>query len=91
MGSLVRYPSGRVPARRRRESYLYKDKARNQIKNIDLLISPTSYDQSTIKYPASQILADLTQQIGLSVCQLPFVKVVRRGNQDRWTANPGTC
>jgi hypothetical protein len=35
------------------------------------------YDRGTIKYAAAQILADLTQQIGLSVCQMPFAQVVR--------------
>jgi hypothetical protein len=59
-------------------------KAQNQIENADLLISPMVllelemlYDRGTIKYAAAQILADLTQQIGLSVCQMPFAQVVR--------------
>jgi PIN domain nuclease of toxin-antitoxin system len=71
-------------------------KAQNQIENTDLLISPMVllelemlYDKETIKYPPSQILADLTQQIGLSVCQLPFAQVVRSAITIKWTREPG--
>jgi PIN domain nuclease of toxin-antitoxin system len=70
--------------------------AQNQIENTDLLISPMVllelemlYDKGTIKYPSSQILADLTQQIGLSVCQLPFGQVVRSATTIKWTGEPG--
>jgi PIN domain nuclease of toxin-antitoxin system len=71
-------------------------KARNQIENTDLLISPMVvlememlYDKGTIKYPASQILADLTQQMGLAVCQMPFAEVVRSATTIKWTREPG--
>ena len=71
-------------------------KAQSQIENTDLLISPMVllelemlYDRGTIKYPASQILADLTQQIGLSVCQMPFAQVVRSATTVKWTREPG--
>src|SRR6266545_844422 len=71
-------------------------KAQNQIENTDLLISPMVllelemlYDKGTIKYPASQILADLTQQIGLSVCQMPFAPIVRSVITIKWTREPG--
>ena len=71
-------------------------KAQNQIENTDLLISPRVllelemlYDKGTIKYPASQILADLTQQIGLSVCQMPFAQIVRSATTIKWTREPG--
>src|SRR5215468_9760725 len=71
-------------------------KAQNQIENTDLLISPMVvlelemlFDKGTIKYPSSQILADLTQQIGLSVCQIPFAQVVRSAVTIRWTREPG--
>lgn len=71
-------------------------KAQNQIENADLLISPMVllelemlFHKGTIKYPASQILADLTQQIGLSVCQLPFAQVVSSAMTLKWTREPG--
>jgi PIN domain nuclease of toxin-antitoxin system len=71
-------------------------KAQNQIENTDLLISPMVllelemlYDKGTLKYPSSQILADLTQQIGLSVCQMPFAQVVRCATSIKWTREPG--
>jgi PIN domain nuclease of toxin-antitoxin system len=71
-------------------------RAQTQIENTDLLISPMVLlelemlsDKATIKYPASQILADLTQQIGLSVCQMPFAQVVRSASTIKWTREPG--
>ena len=71
-------------------------KAQNQIENTDLLISPMVllelemlYDKGAIKYPSSQILADLTQQIGMSVCQMPFAQVVRSAATIKWTREPG--
>lgn len=71
-------------------------KAQNQIENTDLLISPMVllememlYDKGTIKYPSSQILADLAQQIGLSVCQMAFAPVVRSAITIKWTREPG--
>jgi PIN domain nuclease of toxin-antitoxin system len=71
-------------------------KAQNQIENSDLLISAMVlvelemlYDKGTIKYPASHILADLTQQLGLSVCQMPFAHVVRSAITIKWTHEPG--
>jgi PIN domain nuclease of toxin-antitoxin system len=71
-------------------------KAQNQIENTDLLISSMVllememlYDKGTIRYPAAQILADLTQQIGLSVCQMPFAQVVRSATTIKWTREPG--
>ena len=71
-------------------------KAQNQIENTDLLTSPMAllelemlYDKGTIKYPSSQILADLTQQIGLSVCQMPFAQIVRSSITIKWTREPG--
>src|SRR5690242_1592408 len=71
-------------------------KAQNQIENTDLLISPIVllememlYDKGTLKFPSSQILADLTQQIGLSVCQLPLAQVVRTATTIKWTREPG--
>src|SRR5581483_2203561 len=71
-------------------------RARNQIENTDLLISSMVllelemlYDKGTIRYPASQILADLTQQVGLSVCQMPFAQVVRNATIIKWTHEPG--
>ncbi len=71
-------------------------KAQSQIDKTDLLISPMVllelemlYDKGTIKYASSQILADLTQQIGLSVCQMPFAQVVRSATTIKWTREPG--
>jgi PIN domain nuclease of toxin-antitoxin system len=71
-------------------------KAQNQIENTDLLISPMVvlelemlYDKGTIKYPASQILSDLTQQIGLSICQMPFAQIIRSATTIKWTREPG--
>jgi PIN domain nuclease of toxin-antitoxin system len=71
-------------------------RAQQQIGSNDLLISPMVllememlYDKGVIKYPSSQILADLTQQLGLSVCQMPFAQVVRSALTIKWTREPG--
>ena len=71
-------------------------KAQNQIENTDLLVSPMVmlelemlYDKRTIKYPASKILADLAQQIGLSVCQMPMAQIVASAIAIKWTREPG--
>ena len=71
-------------------------RAQNQIENTDLLVSPMVllelemlYDKGIIKYASSQILADLSQQIGLSVCQLPMAQVVRSAVSIKWTREPG--
>ena len=47
------------------------------------------YEKGTIRYPASQILADLNQQIGVSVCQLPMAVIVNSTLQVKWTREPG--
>jgi PIN domain nuclease of toxin-antitoxin system len=71
-------------------------KAQNQIENADLLISPMVllelemlYDRGTIRYPSAKILADLTQQIGLSLCQMPFAQIVQSATTIKWTREPG--
>lgn len=70
--------------------------ARNQIESTDVLISPMVlvelemlYDKGTLRYPSSQILADLSQQVGLSVCQLPMAQTVRSALTIKWTREPG--
>lgn len=47
------------------------------------------YEKDTINYPASQILSDLNQQIGVSVCQLPMAVVMNSALQIKWTREPG--
>jgi PIN domain nuclease of toxin-antitoxin system len=71
-------------------------KAQTQIENADLLISPVVllelemlYDKGTIRSAATQILSDLSQQIGVSVCQMAMAQVVRSAVTIRWTREPG--
>jgi len=71
-------------------------RAIEQIENTDLLVSAMVmlelemlYEKGTINYPASQILADLNQQIGVSVCQLPMAAIMNRAVQVKWTREPG--
>jgi PIN domain nuclease of toxin-antitoxin system len=47
------------------------------------------YEKGTIQYTASQILSDLNQQIGLSVCQLPMAVVMNSALLVKWTREPG--
>jgi PIN domain nuclease of toxin-antitoxin system len=71
-------------------------RAIEQIESTDLLVSAMVmlelemlYEKGTINYPASQILSDLNQQIGVSVCQLPMAVVMNSALQIKWTREPG--
>jgi PIN domain nuclease of toxin-antitoxin system len=72
-------------------------RAQEQIESTDLLESAMVplqlqmlYEKGAILHAASQILSDLSQQIGLSVCQLPFASVVKAAaEQVKWTREPG--
>ena len=71
-------------------------RAIEQIENADLLISAMVilelemlYEKGAVKYPSSQILADLNQQIGVSVCQLPMAVIISSALQVKWTREPG--
>jgi PIN domain nuclease of toxin-antitoxin system len=46
-------------------------------------------EKGAIKYAAPAILADLNQQIGVSVCQLPMAVVVNSALSVKWTREPG--
>ena len=66
------------------------------IQSNDLLISPIvrlelSYLHQigrVITDPVSQIMADLSQRIGLAVCTKPFDDVVTAANSMTWTRDP---
>ncbi len=71
-------------------------RATEQIECADLLVSAMVmlelemlYEKGTIKYTASQILSDLNQQIGVSVCQLPMAAVMSSALRVKWTRAPG--
>ena len=71
-------------------------RAKEQIEISDLLVSAMVmlelemlYEKGTIRYTASQILSDLNQQIGLSVCQLPMAVVMSSALRVKWTREPG--
>jgi PIN domain nuclease of toxin-antitoxin system len=71
-------------------------RATEQIEGNDLLVSAMVmlelemlYERGTIKYTASQILSDLNQQIGVSVCQLPMAAVMNSALGVKWTREPG--
>jgi len=71
-------------------------RAIEQIESTDLLVSAMVmlelemlYEKGTINYTASQILSDLNQQIGVSVCQLPMAAVMNSAVQIKWTREPG--
>lgn len=78
------------------EAKRISQRAQNQIENTDLLVSAMVmlelemlYDKGTIKYSATKILADLAQQIGLSVCQMPMSQIVASAITIKWTRDPG--
>src|ERR1700682_2800759 len=71
-------------------------RATEQIESADLLVSAMVmlelemlYEKGTIKYAAAQILSDLNQQIGLSVCQFPMSVVMSAALRVKWTREPG--
>ena len=71
-------------------------RAIEQIESAELLISAMVllelemlYEKGTIKYTASQILSDLNQQIGLSVCQFPMAVVMNSALRVKWIREPG--
>lgn len=71
-------------------------KAQQQIETNDLRISPMVllelemlYEKGKIRYHARRILSDLSQQVGLTVCQLPMSLVVMSALPMKWTRDPG--
>ena len=71
-------------------------RAKEHIENADLLLSgmvmlelEMLYEKGAINYPASRILSDLNQQIGVSVCQLPMATVMNCALRVKWTREPG--
>jgi PIN domain nuclease of toxin-antitoxin system len=71
-------------------------RAVEQMESTELLVSAMVmlelemlYEKGAIQYPASQILSDLNQQIGLSVCQLPMAAVMSSALRVKWTREPG--
>jgi len=71
-------------------------RAKEQIESADLLVSAMVllelemlYEKGTINYPAAQILSDLNQQMGLSVCQFPMAVVMSSALRLKWTREPG--
>lgn len=71
-------------------------RATEQIESTDLLVSAMVmlelemlYEKGAIQYTASQILSDLNQQIGVSVCQFPMAVVMSSALRVKWTREPG--
>jgi PIN domain nuclease of toxin-antitoxin system len=71
-------------------------RAMDQIESSDLLVSGMVMlelemlcEKSALKYSASQILAALNQQIGVSVCQLPMSAIMTSALAIKWTRDPG--
>jgi PIN domain nuclease of toxin-antitoxin system len=59
------------------------------ISSMILLELEMLYEKGSIRYSASQILADLNQQLGISLCQLPMAAVMSSALQVKWTREPG--
>ena len=71
-------------------------RAMARIESSELLISAMVMlelemlcEKGALKYSASQILADLNQQIGVSVCQLPMSAIMTCALAIKWTREPG--
>ena len=71
-------------------------RAAEHLEKHDLVVSPMVmlelemlYEKGSSRYPATQVLADLNQQIGLSVCQLPMSAIISQALSVKWTREPG--
>jgi len=71
-------------------------KAQHQINTDDLVVSPMAllevqmlYEKGKLKYGANRILSDLSQQMGLNVCQMAMSAVVSSALAMSWTRDPG--
>ncbi len=72
-------------------------RAKEQIENADDLLASAMvmlelemlYERGVLRYSACEILADLNQQIGLSVCQLPMATIMSSALSVKWTREPG--
>ena len=71
-------------------------RALDQIETTELLVSAMVmlelemlWEKGALKFSASQILADLNQQIGVAVCQLPMAVVMNSALPIKWTRDPG--
>jgi PIN domain nuclease of toxin-antitoxin system len=72
-------------------------RAKQQIETADDLLASAMvmlelemlYEKRVLRYSACQILADLNQQIGVSVCQLPMATIMNAALTLKWTREPG--
>lgn len=71
-------------------------RAIEQIEKADLMVSSMVllelemlYEKGTVRYPAQEILADLSQQVGVAVCQLPMAAIIGSALRVKWTRDPG--
>ena len=71
-------------------------RAVDQVESSDLLISgmvmlelEMLYEKGAIGYRVTEILSDLNQQIGVSVCQLPMAAIMSKALRVKWTREPG--
>lgn len=77
------------------EADLFSQKAKEQIENSDLYVSPTVLlelqylfeTKKILKHP-HEILDDLVSRIGIRVCDLPFPQVVETALLENWTRDP---
>lgn len=70
-------------------------RAMQQIEENDLIISAMVmlelqmlYEIGRLKYDAGRIFADLSQQIGLTLCPLPMAAVIHASLGIKWTRDP---
>ena len=72
-------------------------RAKQQVETADDLLASAMvmlelemlYEKGVLRYSACQILADLNQQIGVSVCQLPMATIMNSALILKWTRGPG--
>lgn len=76
-------------------SELFPEVARRVIGEHTLLISPAVlleleylFEIKRADRPGSEVVADLGEQLGVRLCDLPFAEVARAAARESWTRDP---
>jgi PIN domain nuclease of toxin-antitoxin system len=46
------------------------------------------YEIKRVKSHAEHVIGDLSEDLGLRVCDAPFYRVIRQASEERWTRDP---
>ena len=46
------------------------------------------FEMNRVTVPAAEVLDELIVQIGLQICEIPFLKIIKKAEQQNWTRDP---